>query len=576
VARVSVYPVGWPGGWLAASLAALPEGRTNTPGADLLDAPALRALFDATRRIAGRADDLDATLEALVEEATEVLPSAAASACLLSPEGGERRRRSSEPATRHTPDRRVTVPIGAEGETAGTLVLEWSGTGAVTADELALAEALAFGAAPAVRVGLLVGAERRGRARHDDAADRLRGLVRAAAAAQFAADEDSVFAALGQAAREAGLSLNVTTLDPTASVLVVRHATIPGVDAGWLRRLLGRPPIGVEIPVDAVPQYRAVVREAQAVFTEDATEWLRAAVPWLPGPALKALKAGLKVDQAMAAPMIDGGRVIGALSVWGPSLASQELPQIELLGRLAGGAVAGLRLRQREQERRAEAERARAELEAIFDAAADPIMVFGPDGRMVRANRQASEVIARRLGRTAETLPELLRMARARGLEVDEPAAVIRRILRGERVDELCKWRPAGGEVQWLQVRGAPVRDEAGRLRAAVMAISDVTRVQVTTTERALLYGAVTTARRVAHELNDHLQLLTSYAELLPEMGQAEARETAGRIADAAQAAGQVVHRLQRIVRFRETNISAGVPALDLEAATASEPHSRG
>jgi PAS domain S-box-containing protein len=427
-----------------------------------------------------------------------------------------------------------------------------------------------------VQVARLVEAERQDRARHEDAVERLRGLVRAAAATQFAADEDAVFEALGQAAREAGVSVHVTTLDATASVLAVRHVTLAGVDAVWLRRLLGRPPIGVEIQVEAVPEYRTVVREARAVFAEDAEAWLRASVPWLPEPALRALKAALKVDQAMAAPLIDGGRVIGALSVWGASLASQELPNLELLGRLAGGSLAGLRLRQREGERRAEAERARAELEAIFDAAADPIMVFDPDGRIFRANRRASEAIAALLGGWAETLPELLRMARARGLDVDEPAAAARRILRGERVDELCQWRRTSGEVQWLQVRGAPVHDEAGRLRGAVMAISDVTRQQATTTERALLYGAVATARRVAHELNDHLQLLTSYAELLPEMGPNEARETAGRIADAAQAAGQVVHRLQRIVRFRETRISAGLPALDLEAATAPEPHARG
>jgi PAS domain S-box-containing protein len=469
----------------------------------------------------------------------------------------------------------VSVEVGPEDDPAGALVLEWSGSGAVSEDEVALAQALLAGAAAAVRVGLLVEAERLDRARHDDAVQRLRGLVRAAAATQIAADEEAVFEALGQAAREAGLSLYVATLDPTASVLVVRHVTLSGVDAGWLRRLLGRPPIGIEIAVEPVPEFRTVVREARAVFAEDAEAWLRGSIPWLPEPALQALKAGLKVDQAMAAPLIDGGRVIGVLAVWGASLASQELPNLEVLGRLAGGSLAGLRLRQREGERRAEAERARAELEAIFDAAADPIMVFDPEGRVFRANRRASEAITQLLGGWAETLPDLLRMARARGRDVEAPVAAARRILRGERVDELCEWR-ADGQVMWLRVRGAPVHDEAGRLRAAVILASNVTELQATTTERALLYGAVTTARRVAHELNDHLQLLTSYAELLPEMGQEEARETAGRIADAAQAAGQVVHRLQRIVRFRETHIQAGVPALDLEAATAPEPHARG
>lgn len=537
-------------------------------------------LLAEARRVAGCADDLAAMRAALADAARRLLCADQAAVHLLDADvrapTGPPRAAVDEAFASGRPvvvalhkGSSLVVPLVDGVTRVGVLTAGWS-SGPPPAGAAATAEALGGWASAALGTALRVRVERAGRARHDEACGRLRGIIRAAAAAQLAEDEDEVFEALGAAAREAGLNLHVTTLDATASALTVRHVTLVDADMGWLQRLLGRPPVGIRIPVDDVSPYRMAVREARPVFAEDPAEWVRASVPWLAEPALRTLLAGLNVGSAMAAPMMDGGRVLGVLSVWGSALGALELPTIEILGRVAGASVQGLRLRQREREERAQAELARSELEAILDASEDPVLLFAADGRLLRANRSGTRAVEW-LGLTMPTLAQMIRVARARGFDIDEPGSAATRVQRGERVDQVCCWHQTDGTAQWLHVRGEPVTGEDGSVAAAVVSVRDVTHFHSSATERALLHGAVATARRVAHELNDQLQLLISYSELLPTMGREEARETASRIADAALAAGQVVHRLQRIVRFRETDLSVGLPALDLEAATAPD-----
>ena len=128
------------------------------------------------------------------------------------------------------------------------------------------------------------------------------------------------------------------------------------------------------------------------------------------------------------------------------------------------------------------AQRRRGELEAVYDAMSDGVMVFDPAGRVILAN----EAAARLFGYHA---PEALRRQAswfAREFELDAPEGrslplddwPLSRLLRGESIGHVELWtrrRDTGRE--WLVgYSGGPVLDDEGRLRLAVLIMRDVTQ----------------------------------------------------------------------------------------------------
>ncbi len=98
------------------------------------------------------------------------------------------------------------------------------------------------------------------------------------------------------------------------------------------------------------------------------------------------------------------------------------------------------------------------------------------------------------------------------------------------------------------------------------MVARDITELHAAIAERARLDGAVKTAHLVAHRLNNELAPVRGYGELLAETLEGELAALARRVVQGADDAAATVARLQRIVRFEETE-SAGVQMLDLDAA---------
>src|SRR5258706_1609307 len=156
------------------------------------------------------------------------------------------------------------------------------------------------------------------------------------------------------------------------------------------------------------------------------------------------------------------------------------------------GAVSVLRdvtwRRQLEHEReaaRAQAEAQAGQLDRIYEALTDGLIVYDPDGRMVRTNAAARRI----LGLDAATpdafgrpLPEWISLFRAydtHGTTLaaeDVPAA---RVLRGEVLTgplalDLQVRTPDGREIS-LDVSGGPLRDYTGRIVGAVCVYSDQT-----------------------------------------------------------------------------------------------------
>jgi GAF domain-containing protein len=265
----------------------------------------------------------------------------------------------------------------------------------------------------------------------------------------------------------------------------------------------------------------------------------------------------------LAVPLRLENRPVGLLVLnWTrqPKLVADDLSLAEALGHHAAAAIHTAELLEANR-------RARVELEAVLDAADDSIMVYLADGRLLRANRRARERFVERIGRVPETLDEFIRAARptrADGSRLDVPLAT--QALRGETVADTVVYGYPDGP-RHFHVHAAPLRDPDGWVWGAALVARDITELRATIGRNAQLDGAIKTARRVAHELNNALTFVAGYGELLPALVPAgDASEMASEMAQAALEAAEIVHRLQRIVRFEERESPVG-PMLDLEAA---------
>jgi CheY-like chemotaxis protein len=241
-------------------------------------------------------------------------------------------------------------------------------------------------------------------------------------------------------------------------------------------------------------------------------------------------------------------------------------------------SVAERQIEVRASRARLEAERTRlaretadtvAQLEAILDVADEAIVVYAPDGRMLRQNRFAREALARRPDIPAGLSPAALHAA-LRPLLPDGrrlPELPLQTALRGQAVSIEYLLPDASGRLRRLQTHAAPILDDAGNIAAAVVIWRDITEMHDAIATRARLDGAVKTARRVAHELNNQLSCIAVYGDLLGNAVEGEAVTFADEVVKSVDEAAAIVARLQNLMRFEETEV-AGVPMLDLSAAT--------
>ena len=171
-------------------------------------------------------------------------------------------------------------------------------------------------------------------------AGRLETLAAAAAAVQHASDEQELLDAVGAAVEFLGLSAHLALLDPVERVLVVRKAVLPWVPQVEAERLRGGPLVGQRIELDAAPAHAVLVREERLVHAPKALSWVFDVPSGTPPAEAEAVAAFLGIGEALLAPITDGRRVFGALTVWAPALSVADRSAATLLGRLAGGALA--------------------------------------------------------------------------------------------------------------------------------------------------------------------------------------------------------------------------------------------
>jgi nitrogen fixation/metabolism regulation signal transduction histidine kinase len=165
-------------------------------------------------------------------------------------------------------------------------------------------------------------------------------------------------------------------------------------------------------------------------------------------------------------------------------------------------------------------------LEALLDAVPGCVFLYDRGGRLIGTNRAAEPF----RGTVNHHFP-------------------VEQALTGEVAEATLEVPAADGQVQVVEVRASPVRDERGAVGGVIVVWHDVTDVEAAATERARFEGALTTARGVAHELNNVLTALSLTTGVLASGLGPEEQAIADELARTAERAIGVAQRLEEIVR---------------------------
>jgi len=163
----------------------------------------------------------------------------------------------------------------------------------------------------------------------------------------------------------------------------------------------------------------------------------------------------------------------------------------------------------REREAHGEAEDRAQQLDTIFEAVSDALVVFGADGSALRANRAMRGLMALLGERLSLPMSAADFDAQMRRFSTDDAGQSsmagrpLRRILRGESLTgeqtlDLVVRTPAERQLH-LNISGAPIRGSDGAIVGAVESLRDVTANREAEQERSQ------TLSMVAHELRTPL-----------------------------------------------------------------------
>jgi hypothetical protein len=165
------------------------------------------------------------------------------------------------------------------------------------------------------------------------------GLV---GAAQVAHDEDAVMVALVTCLRGLGLNGYAALLADEGSALVGRMLTVSATGAAEIERLVGRAVVGARIALSDAPPYQAALESGRAARVDAPLWWARLAVPGLGQREAEAVARLMELGDVVLAPIAAGDEVLGVVTVWAAGLDSADVALAEILGRVAGVALAGL------------------------------------------------------------------------------------------------------------------------------------------------------------------------------------------------------------------------------------------
>ncbi|MHB9131242.1 MAG: PAS domain-containing sensor histidine kinase [Armatimonadota bacterium] len=172
-------------------------------------------------------------------------------------------------------------------------------------------------------------------------------------------------------------------------------------------------------------------------------------------------------------------------------------------------------LKQGEAERERlldEVQRRVAERDATINAIADGLIVYDPQGNVIRANTVAQQY----LGYTSEqqNLTELdqalhLRLRRSDGARIPKEALPAARALRGEQVFNEILLFEQPDRTYWLAVSAAPIIDDEGQLLGVVLSFANITQLH------DLQQRQEDYLRTISHDLRNPISVIHGHAGLL-------------------------------------------------------------
>jgi len=263
----------------------------------------------------------------------------------------------------------------------------------------------------------------------------------------------------------------------------------------------------------------------------------------------EALKRGYA--SSIALPLAEGGRALGALTIYSKYPDPFSESEVRLLTELAGDIAYGvttLRLRAaharaeealrasheglevKVRERTAELKSEKDRLQTLIDSLADEVWVCDAAGKLVLANRAAMSIVGRPDWSVAGDNPSspdyAAAMERAGTAKKPVIEASLRRSLAGETLRDIEVAITQGGTGTRLvrQVTSSPMRDESGRITGAVAVVRDVTErirleEEIRKREEHLrrvqrMEALGTLAGGIAHDFNNVLATIVINTEL--------------------------------------------------------------
>ncbi|MCF8063489.1 MAG: PAS domain S-box protein [Deltaproteobacteria bacterium] len=219
---------------------------------------------------------------------------------------------------------------------------------------------------------------------------------------------------------------------------------------------------------------------------------------------------------------------------------------VELIGGLALGRGRLLEINRRVER----------ELESLFKLSLDMLCVAGFDGYF----RHLNPAWERTLGWTGEELRDRPWMEfvhpddRERTLEAGRILSEGREIISFEN-----RYHCKDGSYRWLSWNSRPLFEQ-GLIYAAVRDVTAAKEAEEALRERDRLQGALETAGAACHELNQPLQAITGFADLLllEVMDQEGPSEKARRIQQAVRLIGSITRKLSGITRYRTMDYFQG------------------
>ncbi len=277
--------------------------------------------------------------------------------------------------------------------------------------------------------------------------------------------------------------------------------------ATWVVRAThGLPPetLGTQVTEAEYPLLRLLLQSDRVVVENDLNR--------LPAPYRESMSR-LGMHALVITPVSIGGHVSGIILFSSHLPGRQFLPsEVEFVRRL--GAMLSLAL-ESAQLRRGQAELL-AELDTVLAAIPDSLIIYDNQGRIVRMNRAAEEL----LGYTTKVEGWDLQ----RRLVFGTPTTIdgrpypveqlpLARALRGETVrNEIMMFPPAGvrNHSLWVVVSAAPTYRADGSLRGAVGTLSDITELR---TARVALEAANASLIEIRADLERRVTVRTQELE---------------------------------------------------------------